>query len=149
MDAETRHFAACGKPVKGRTDKKFCDDYCRNRFNNQLTQEAAAPVVKHINQVLKHNRGILQRLILPSEAMGKCPRQRLVDAGYNFQYLTHRYTNKKGSVDQFCYEYGYLPKRAKGCWWYTGPKSECCRPTRAARHASPERHSTIRRHCGR
>ena len=22
----------CNKPVKGRTDKKFCDDYCRNNY---------------------------------------------------------------------------------------------------------------------
>ncbi len=26
----------CGKPVKGRIDKRFCDDFCRNAYNNNL-----------------------------------------------------------------------------------------------------------------
>ncbi|MEJ2006354.1 MAG: hypothetical protein P8X57_15635, partial [Cyclobacteriaceae bacterium] len=24
----------CGATVRGRRDKKFCDDHCRNEFNN-------------------------------------------------------------------------------------------------------------------
>lgn len=33
---ETATCLNCDKTLKGRTDKKFCDDYCRNSYNNQL-----------------------------------------------------------------------------------------------------------------
>ena len=25
----------CSKTLKGRSDKKFCDDYCRSAYNNE------------------------------------------------------------------------------------------------------------------
>ncbi len=28
----------CRKPIKGRSDKKFCDSACRNTFNNRIKQ---------------------------------------------------------------------------------------------------------------
>jgi len=31
-----RHCRHCSKPVKGRTDKKFCSDGCRNAYNNAM-----------------------------------------------------------------------------------------------------------------
>jgi hypothetical protein len=31
---ETKTCLFCEKPVKGRSDKKFCDDYCRAAYNN-------------------------------------------------------------------------------------------------------------------
>jgi hypothetical protein len=107
MEATQKQCLSCGKTLKGRIDKKFCDDYCRTQYNNQLKAEDTA-VIKKINAVLRSNRRILERQIAPGEEMGKCPRQKLADAGYNFQYLTHQYTNKKGNVYFFCYEYGYL-----------------------------------------
>jgi hypothetical protein len=50
MTAEitTAKCLACDKPLKGRTDKKFCDDYCRNNYNNQL-KAAKNNVVRNIN----------------------------------------------------------------------------------------------------
>lgn len=29
----------CGKAIKGRTDKMFCSDLCRNRFHNKLKKD--------------------------------------------------------------------------------------------------------------
>jgi len=41
--AENKTCLACGKILKGRVDKKFCDDYCRNNYNNlQKAKEAKA-----------------------------------------------------------------------------------------------------------
>lgn len=28
----------CGSELKGRSDKKFCNDFCRNNYNNSRTQ---------------------------------------------------------------------------------------------------------------
>ena len=33
---EKRNCLECKDPVKGRIDKKFCSDYCRNAYNNSV-----------------------------------------------------------------------------------------------------------------
>ena len=47
-------------------------------------------------------------MIPEGEKMTKLPRERLNHHGFNFRYITHLYTNTKGSVYHFCYEVGYL-----------------------------------------
>lgn len=116
MDApvSTRTCLACGKTVRGRSDKKFCDDYCRNVYNNSLKTDDHS-LVKHINNILRKNRSILQKLLPPSEEMTKTTKAKLVEAGFSFRYITHTYTNKKGNVYYFCYEFGYLPLEHDWC----------------------------------
>ena len=97
---------ACGRSIKGRSDKKFCDDYCRSAYNNRLNSDTN-PCIRNINNILRKNRRILEDLI-PDET-AKTTRDRLIEKGFNFQYLTSTYTNKKGMMYYFCYEYGYLP----------------------------------------
>ena len=99
---------ACNKPVKGRTDKKFCDDYCRNNYNNQL-KSAATNLVRNINNALGKNRRILESIIPTVEETFKTTKEKLLQKGFQFKYFTNSYTNKKGDVYLFCYDYGYLP----------------------------------------
>lgn len=98
---------ACGKTLHGRADKKFCNDYCRNAYNNNL-KSATSTVVRNINNILLKNRRILQAVLGEGE-MQKIPKEKLLQQGFQFKYLTHTYVNKKGNVYTFCYEYGYLP----------------------------------------
>lgn len=97
----------CGKPLRGRMDKKFCDDSCRNTFNNKAQSEAN-DFVRQVNLVLKKNRRILADL-LGQEKMLKIPLQQLREKGFHFHYQTHCYTTQKGQTYYFCYEYGLLP----------------------------------------
>ncbi len=107
--AEDQKFClACNKAVKGRTDKKFCDDYCRNRFNNQLKSESNN-LVRNINNALGKNRRILESIINEGEEMAKTSKEKLIQKGFLFKYITHTYTNKKGTNYFFCYDHGYLP----------------------------------------
>lgn len=99
---------ACEKPLKGRVDKKFCDDYCRSSYNNQLNADNSAQV-KHINAILKKNRRILESILSGKEDVVKANLQKLNGKGFNFNYFTNIYTNKKGDQYCFVYEYGYLP----------------------------------------
>ena len=99
---------ACNKLVKGRTDKKFCDDYCRNNFNNQL-KSGSTNLVRNINNALGKNRRILESLIPATEETFKTTKEKLLQKSFQFKYITHTYTNKKGDVYLFCYDYGYLP----------------------------------------
>ncbi len=113
MSTVTRNCTACGKPLKGRTDKKFCDDYCRNNHNNNLNSDSNM-LVRNINNTLRKNRRILMSLIPEGEEMAKHPKDKLLREGFSFQYFTHQYTTKKGVTYRFCYEAGYLP--LEGDW---------------------------------
>lgn len=98
---------ACGKTVSGRADKKFCNDYCRNAYNNNLKSSSSA-IVRNINNALLKNRRLLEA-VLGEEEMQKVSKDKLLQQGFQLKYTTHTYTNKKGNVYFFCYEYGYLP----------------------------------------
>lgn len=107
MDVLQKHCLACGKALKGRADKKFCDDYCRNNYNNRQNSDQSN-YVRNINNMLRRNRRILEEQIPPGEKMKKMPREKLVSEGFNFKYHTHQYTNQKGQVYFFNYDHGYL-----------------------------------------
>lgn len=51
----------CGTLIRGRADKKYCDDACRNNYNNRLKVEDNL-VIKRVNSILKKNRAILAGL---------------------------------------------------------------------------------------
>ena len=107
-DTRPRLCFACNKPVKGRTDKKFCNDYCRNNYNNQLKADHNN-LVRNVNNTLGKNRRILENIINEGEELAKATKEKLLENGFHFKYMTHTYTNKKGSTYFFCYDYGYLP----------------------------------------
>ncbi|MGY3053390.1 hypothetical protein ACVWYG_001590 [Pedobacter sp. UYEF25] len=96
----------CGAKLKGRADKKFCDDLCRSNFNNHLNIDDKS-FLKQVNQILKKNRAIL----IDKNPHGKIKikRDELVRKGFNFAYHTHTYATQRGITYIFCYEYGYLP----------------------------------------
>lgn len=98
----------CHKPLKGRTDKKFCDDYCRNNYNNQL-KAGTTNLVRNINNALGKNRRVLESMFAEGEEMTKTTQEKLLQKGFLFKYFTHLYTNKKGNTYFFCYDLGYLP----------------------------------------
>lgn len=64
--------------------------------------------VRNINNVLTRNRKILDT-ILGEEKTAKASKEKLLQQGLNFKYITHTYTNKNGDTYCFCYEMGYLP----------------------------------------
>lgn len=113
-ETKTKLCLNCNKPVKGRTDKKFCDDYCRNNYNNQLNSNTIN-LVRNINNALGKNRRILEDMFTEGEEMAKTNKTKLLQKGFQFKYITHTYTNKKGNVYFFCYDLGYLP--LEGDWY--------------------------------
>jgi hypothetical protein len=114
MLIEEKRCLACEKPVSGRSDKKFCDDYCRNTYHNH-ENSASNNYVRRINHVLLRNRKILESLLPDSEEMVRTHEDKLIDLGFQFRYHTHVYTTKKGQQYFFCYDYGYLGMENK---WY-------------------------------
>ena len=111
---------ACGAVVKGRADKKFCDDYCRNVYNNRSKSHDNA-FIRAVIQVLRKNRRILAEL-LGEEGMIKIPKSKLQQKGLQLNYHTHIYTNQKGNIYYFCFEYGYLS--LEGDWYLLVKRKE-------------------------
>ena len=95
----------CEVPIKGRTDKKFCDDQCRSNYNNRQKIKTSG-AVRIIDAILKRNRQIMVKLNPDGKA--KIAKNKLVQAGFNFGYHTHIYETQNNHVYKFCYEYGYL-----------------------------------------
>ncbi|HSF54965.1 MAG TPA: DUF2116 family Zn-ribbon domain-containing protein [Algoriphagus sp.] len=114
MQTDKKQCLHCGKPIQGRMDKKFCDDSCRNTYNNQQNANNIN-LIRNINHTLKKNRNILESLISKNEEMAKTTRDRLTRAGFNFRYFTHTYQSKKGNFYHYCYDFGYL--ELEGDWF--------------------------------
>ena len=53
-------------------------------------------------------------LIPENESMVRTNLDKMTQKGYQSQYHTHTYTNKKGDVYHFCFEYGYLKLEGNG-----------------------------------
>lgn len=107
MEMENKLCLECENPVRGRSDKRFCDDSCRNAYNNRRNSEQTV-VLRDINRSLRKNRKILQN-ILGGQKMVKASKEKLTQRGFSFTYLTHFLDTSKGNRYTFVYEYGYLP----------------------------------------
>jgi hypothetical protein len=107
MAAEKRECLSCGEFIKGRADKKFCDDACRNNYNNQLNSDGTN-YVRNINNVLRKNRRILEELIPSDKSTAKITKKRLEESGFSFSNFTSIYKNKQQQIYYFNYEFGYL-----------------------------------------
>jgi predicted nucleic acid-binding Zn ribbon protein len=95
----------CGEVIQGRSDKKFCNDQCRNSYNN-IQNTDANNFMRTVNRILRKNRLIL--CDLNPSGKTKTHRDKLLEKGFNFSYHTHIMTTKSGSVYRFCYEQGIL-----------------------------------------
>lgn len=96
----------CGERIVGRIDKKFCGDYCRNAFNNNLNKDSRN-LMRNVNNKLRKNYRILEELNPKDKT--KSTRAKLLSKGFNFEYFTNIYTTKTGNIYYFVYDQGYLP----------------------------------------
>src|SRR6188508_673346 len=106
---DVKKCLACGRPIKGRIDKKFCDDNCRNNYNNQQKAKGShSTYVRNINNTLLKNRKILESILPEGEETAKANKEKLQRLGFQFKYITHTYTTKTGKTYYYCYDHGYL-----------------------------------------
>ena len=104
---EEKFCMECGESVKGRTDKKFCSDACRNMYHYR-SNNAPINYVRNVVNALKRNRRILMELNDGPEGTKKVHRDKLIQKGYSFMYHTNIYRTMKGNTYVFCFEHGYL-----------------------------------------
>lgn len=95
----------CGEPVKGRSDKKFCSDYCRNSYNNKINRESKN-LIRNVNNRLKKNYRTLTEL--NSKGKTKVLKHTLIQRNFDFSLFTSIYTTRAGSTYRYVYDQGYL-----------------------------------------
>ncbi len=100
-----RNCLDCGSVLRGRSDKKFCDDQCRSNFNNRM-KAGMYSSMRPVNSILRKNHAILSRLCPENKIRIK--KDDLLKYGFNPDYHTHLHQTRNGNTYYFCYEYGVL-----------------------------------------
>ena len=93
----------CGKALKGRSDKKFCQDECRSAFHNDIRKVDLANI-RFTNRILKRNRDILKGM--SQENINCSTYTWMKNRGFEFEYFTNVLTTPE-KTHYFVYEYGY------------------------------------------
>lgn len=109
METVVRLCKQCSKlinPEKGRKDRVFCDENCKNKFHNTQTF-LEEKEIKRIQLLLKKNRRVLKKMFARPDR-DEVKKERLLKAGFDFNYHTHFVTSKiKRNQFIFCFDYGY------------------------------------------
>ncbi|MEC5395552.1 hypothetical protein [Bergeyella sp. RCAD1439] len=95
----------CQSKIIGRSDKKFCNDACRNAYNNRQNKNTSNRM-RNINNLLRKNHRILSAHAF-TDGKAKTTKAKLEAEGFNFDYFTQLKTYKNGAQYRFLYDIGY------------------------------------------
>ena len=103
----------CHKSLFGRTDKRFCNDDCRNAFNRNKRKKAilAIPEGEKIIKSLRKNYEILYRLSAGRELPFRISRHELIVQGFHFKFHTaSNLVTRENRMDlyHYCFDLGWL-----------------------------------------
>lgn len=100
----------CDKELYGRSDKKFCNDFCRNSYNRQRRKnrkEELSPEAQRTLRLIRKNFDILQNLRYTRQIPCVVEKAYLIDLGFTFKFCTSIYQTQKGEIWHYCFEYGW------------------------------------------
>lgn len=106
---EIKYCTYCDKQIRGRSDKKFCNDFCRSTYHYEINRNTST-LVHAINLSLRRNRRILKSFLQNTTETVEVERHQLLVYGFNFMYFTHMKNSKSGNAYYFCYDFGYQIK---------------------------------------
>lgn len=109
---ETQRFCReCNSPLTGRSDKKFCDAYCKSAFHYRRDREGASFYLQ-VDRQLKKNRKLLKAHNRAGKSTVRA--EVLLALGFHPKFFTHYWKNKNGDLYLFVYEYGFLSRTENG-----------------------------------
>ena len=94
----------CGAKLSGRSDKKFCSDYCRATWHNRHYRENINKQTP-VTRILRQNYNILTRLT--GAGHRSAGRKRLEQLQFNPTYCTALRKDFLGRRIYSCYSYSY------------------------------------------
>jgi predicted nucleic acid-binding Zn ribbon protein len=95
----------CEETLKGRSDKKFCSDYCRSSYNN-LRYAKYNIHMRRVNERLRNNHRIMITLLGDREECWVSETS-LAHAGFQFQFYTHVHLHDEGALFRVIYDCCY------------------------------------------
>ncbi len=96
----------CKRRLIGRSDKKFCEDLCRNAYHNR-ENSIENQNIRKVNARLRKNRRILAKISLKKTE--DIERDQLLMMGFNFNFFTQQVI-QEGQTCVFSYDFGYMEK---------------------------------------
>lgn len=106
MDSISKQCLYCAKKINGRTDKKFCNSYCRSGFHNAQFSDKTN-YMRQINLLLQRNRKILAEVFTQNTRKKTIALSELYLRGFLANHFTHQQKDQKEGLCFFCYDYGY------------------------------------------
>jgi hypothetical protein len=106
--SNSKKCISCRKVVIGRSDKKFCDSYCKSYYHYKKALEEEPRFYNKVDNQLKLNRKILKNYNKAGKATVRS--SVVLNEGFNPDFFTHYWKNKRGNVYLFVYEFGFLKK---------------------------------------
>ena len=103
-EREQDRCLSCGKELYGRTDKKFCDRSCKNRYHNGMASDSRL-LRNRIITALVSNYRILESLIETGKT--SIPLEDLVSMGFNPVYITAHRRGRHQHEEYSCFDIRY------------------------------------------
>jgi hypothetical protein len=108
-DMSVKLCLQCSKVLEGRSDKIYCDAYCKSSYQYQKSKTETPQFYNKVDKQLKRNRRLLKQYNKAGKATVKATI--LKNEGFNPNFFTHFWKNNKNEVYLFVYEYGFLKKK--------------------------------------
>lgn len=102
----------CKQEINGRSDKKFCDVYCKSSYHYEKNKKEVPSFYKKVDAHLKLNRKLLR--VYNKAGKSTVRASDLLLEGFNPNFFTHYWKNAKGMVYLFVYEFGFLRIKENG-----------------------------------
>jgi hypothetical protein len=106
LPMETKNCRNCGEILKGRIDKKYCDDTCRSTFHHKKAPEQVN-LMRQIHYILLKNRKILAKFFQKQSNPPTIEKRSLLEMGFHFGYHTQTIKKESNSTQFACYDYAY------------------------------------------
>ena len=106
---EERKCAECGKDLKGRTDQRFCNDDCRNKFNRlkRQTEKTLGQLnQKEIIAIIKNNYDILRKRGVPEKGVTISDAWSIRSIGINPRFYTSMF-GENGETWYCCFDFAW------------------------------------------
>lgn len=104
MEEEHQPCLECGHEVYGRTDKKFCCDSCRTRYNNRIRMTRRS-IRERTSRAIDRNYSILERIL--ANGLHSCDIDTLFELGFRKEYMTGLRKFRSGHMECRCFDLTY------------------------------------------
>jgi len=112
MKNRNKNCLFCEKELQGRSDKKFCDAHCKSSYQYQQSKLNPKSFYGKVDHQLKLNRRLLKYYNKAGKSIIRS--KILLGEGFEPNFFTHFWKNKKGDVYLFVYEFGFLVRKENG-----------------------------------